>query len=71
MAPESLISARRILGLTQADLARILGVNTRTPSRWETGVVPIPQPVALLLVAALVSADVRRLMGIEERDREV
>lgn len=66
MRPESMIETRKILRLTQAELARILGVNTRTPSRWETGVVPIPQPVALLLVAALMSADVRRIMGIVE-----
>lgn len=66
MRPESMVETRKTLRLTQAELARILGVNTRTPSRWETGVVPIPQSVALLLVAALMSADVRRLMGIAD-----
>jgi len=68
MHPESMIAARKVLGLTQAELAQILDVNTRTPSRWETGVTPIPTVVSLLIVSALMSADVRRLLGIKQKD---
>lgn len=65
MAPESMVEARKILGLTQVELAHALGVNPRTQSRWERGNQPIPKPVALLIMAALASANVRRLMKID------
>lgn len=68
MHPESMVAARKVLGLTQAELAQILNVNTRTPSRWETGVTPIPTVVSLLIVSALMSADVRRMLGIAEKE---
>lgn len=67
MHPDSLTAARVTLGLTQAELARILGVNVRTPSRWETGATPIPAVVAKLIVAALMSRDVRQMLGIIEK----
>lgn len=70
MHPDSMISARKVLGLTQAELARILDVNVRTPSRWETGVTPIPVVVSKLVVAALMSADVRRMLGIKEKEAD-
>lgn len=68
MHPASLTAAREVLGLTQADLARILDVNVRTPSRWETGATPIPTVVSKLIVAALMSQDVRRMLGIKEKE---
>ncbi len=40
---------RTRLGITQAQLARALGVDAITVSRWERGVHAVPQPVAMLL----------------------
>ncbi len=40
---------RKRLRLTQADLARALGVTRVTVARWETGVYAIPEPTARLL----------------------
>lgn len=37
------------LGLTQVDLARLLGLGVNTISRWETGQVPQGRPLHLLL----------------------
>ena len=70
MHPDSLTAARVVLGLTQAELARVLGVNVRTPSRWETGATPIPSVVAKLVVAALMSSEVRRMLGIVEKEED-
>ena len=40
---------RKRLGLTQAALAQILDIDVITVSRWERGLHPIPQAVALLV----------------------
>ena len=40
---------RRRLGLTQAALARKIGVHTLTVSRWERGQVRVTEPMARLL----------------------
>ena len=40
---------RHGLQLTQAALARVLGVTRVTVARWETGVYAIPEPTARLL----------------------
>ena len=40
---------RERLTLTQAELARELGVTRVTVARWETGVYAIPEPTARLL----------------------
>jgi DNA-binding transcriptional regulator YiaG len=40
---------RHGLQLTQAALARVLGVTRVTVARWETGVYAVPEPTARLL----------------------
>lgn len=40
---------RRALGMDQTQLARLIGVHHKTPSRWETGRVIIPKAKFLLL----------------------
>ena len=42
---------RERLGLTQVDLAKILGVATNTISRYETGAVEIPEWMDLIFEA--------------------
>jgi DNA-binding transcriptional regulator YiaG len=42
MTPTDLIAARKALGLSQAALARTLGVSLNTANRWEKGERPIP-----------------------------
>lgn len=49
MTPSELRSWRIAHGLTQAQLAVLLGVGTTTAARWEQGIVPISRPVALAL----------------------
>lgn len=39
------------LGLTQAQVSRLLKVHPHTPSRWACGQTPIPHATALLLLA--------------------
>lgn len=43
-------AARRMLGLNQSELARLLGVTRATVSNWERGTVP---PVARLAMETL------------------
>ncbi|MFO0646574.1 MAG: helix-turn-helix domain-containing protein [Polyangiales bacterium] len=45
--------ARKALGLRQVDLARMLGVEPETVSRWENGHVAMPRAEQLALVALL------------------
>jgi transcriptional regulator with XRE-family HTH domain len=42
MTPDELHTARKDLGLTQADLAKILFADPRTIRKWENGDRPIP-----------------------------
>jgi DNA-binding transcriptional regulator YiaG len=51
MKPEELKRHREVLGMTQDDLARELGVKMMTVSRWERGVYPIPRHIALAIEA--------------------
>ena len=43
------VRLRRRLGATQAQLAATMGVHVMTISKWERGVVAIPEPEAKLL----------------------
>ena len=49
MDPEEFKSGRSVIGLTQTELARRLGVHPLTVSRWERGFVSIPNPVDKLM----------------------
>ena len=56
-APE-LLAARTALGLTQGALATSLGVGRRTVQHWEAGERAVPEPIARILRASVVDADV-------------
>ena len=47
MTPTDLRAYRRDTGHSQASLARALGVNVMTVSRWERGVSPISPAMAI------------------------
>lgn len=47
MSPQEMKRRREALGLTQAQLARELGLDSITVSRYERGVHPIPRTVEL------------------------
>lgn len=49
MAPEELKRKREMLGLTQAELAKRLGIAKLTVLRYENGQTPIPRIVELAL----------------------
>lgn len=49
MMRERFRQLRRAMGLSQTVLAEQLGVHMMTVSKWERGVVGIPEPVARLL----------------------
>ena len=49
LTPEELRNWRLKHGLTQQQLAELLGVRHSTISRWETGKHPIPKYMGLLL----------------------
>ena len=51
MIPKQLQKWRRINGLSQAKLAKLLGVDVMTVSRWERGIVNIPPYLSLALEA--------------------
>jgi putative transcriptional regulator len=51
MSPGTYRAIRKSLGLTQAELAAVLGVSPRTLQAHEAGETPIPEPVARLLQA--------------------
>jgi transcriptional regulator with XRE-family HTH domain len=42
---------RKALGLTQAELAELLGVRMNTVARWENGVLDVPRMVDLAMDA--------------------
>jgi DNA-binding transcriptional regulator YiaG len=49
MTATALKQRRKALGLTQSALAAKIGVHEITVAKWETGAVPIPKPIALLM----------------------
>lgn len=49
MEGEKLKERRDALGLTQAQLAEILGVKPNTVARWERGLLPVPRTVELAM----------------------
>lgn len=55
MMPSDLRRIRKALGWDQRTLARIVGVQLNTVSRWELGASPIPGAVALVMRLAQAS----------------
>lgn len=53
MTPADIRAWREERGLSQADLARALGVTQATVSRWETGERPPPLPMLRLALERL------------------
>jgi len=51
MTPTDLVTTRKRLGLTQAELATALSIDLRTVQRWEGGERSIPPYLALALKA--------------------
>jgi len=49
MSSAELRQIRLQLGLSQMELAKILGVQQPTVSRWERGMSPVPKSAALVL----------------------
>jgi transcriptional regulator with XRE-family HTH domain len=43
MKGKDLQRKRKVLGMTQRQLARHLGVSSSSVSRWEAGIIPIPR----------------------------
>jgi len=49
MTPAQLKALRERLGITQAKVAQRIGSSQATVSRWERGLVPLPEPASRLL----------------------
>ena len=49
MTAAEFLTLRRRTGLSQAKLARLIGVCIATVSRWERGVTAVPGPVGKLM----------------------
>lgn len=49
MTPTAVKRIRKALGLTQEQLAKVLGVDRVTVARWELGLRAIPEPTARLV----------------------
>ena len=49
MTAAEFLTLRRRTGLSQARLARLIGVCVATVSRWERGVTAVPGPVGKLM----------------------
>ena len=53
MTPEELRQTRKAYGLSQAALAKLMGVSSNTVARWERGEVSINQGLARLAFKVL------------------
>lgn len=56
MKPDEIREARVTLGLTQVEMARVMGVDVMTISRWEVGG-RNPQRLAVRLIEAYLRGD--------------
>jgi transcriptional regulator with XRE-family HTH domain len=59
MTPNELKRRRQKLGLSQAKLAQMMGVDQMTISRWERGIHPIPLYISLAVEALEVRLNTR------------
>jgi len=57
MTSEELLAWRKAKNLTQADLGALLGVSRQTAINWEQGKHPIPDNIALKVMAIVAEAD--------------
>ena len=65
MSPEDLKSARKTLGLSQAEFARVVGVaSDRTVRKWEDAERDIPGPVDVLVRLLIALPAARRALGL-------
>ena len=65
MTPDDLRTARKTLGLSQAEFARVVGVSSdRTVRRWEDAERDIPGPVVVLTGLLLRMPAVRKALGL-------
>ena len=74
MTPEELRTARKALGLTQAEFAVCFDVDIRTVKAWEAGhrdgrPAPVPRLVAILVRLAQDQASVRLALGIPSKGK--
>jgi transcriptional regulator with XRE-family HTH domain len=67
MTKAEFLNARRLLNVTQTELAIGLGVDIRTIGRWERGLIEVPKVHAILIRLALIYPDVHKLMELPER----
>ena len=49
LTPKQIKDARRILGLTQRELAEAIGVKLNTVGKWECGIAECAGPAAILI----------------------
>ena len=49
LTPDDVFGYRCRKGLSQANMAKLVGVSLRTWTRWETGEQPVPEVAAKLL----------------------
>jgi predicted ATPase/DNA-binding CsgD family transcriptional regulator len=71
LQPDGLRAQRLKLGLTQARLARTLGVTANTLARWERGVAPIGNPEVVGLALQRLASSRRTQTGGSARDHAV
>lgn len=68
MTPEQIKERRHRLGLTQAELAAVLGVHRDTVGGWETGDISLTAPRSLWLDVEM--AKLKRKPGQPKRRRQ-
>jgi DNA-binding transcriptional regulator YiaG len=68
MTPDEIRNRRDRLGLTQAELAAVLGVHRDTVGGWETGAISLTAPRSLWLDMEM--AKLRRKPGRPRRRRQ-
>jgi transcriptional regulator with XRE-family HTH domain len=59
---------RRLLGLTQVQLAERVGVSEQTIVAWERGATTLPQPERLATLARALGLEIRDLVALDATD---